>query len=75
MVNHEIKNIKSLIKFPSKVNDKELAYFFDLTLKYPFSSLCFLFLTKILHQQKRIGFEQSLNSTALRIPDENYFMI
>ena len=69
MVNHEIKNINSIIKSPSKVNDKELAYFFDLTLKYPSSSLCFFFLTKILHQQKRIGFEKSLNSTALRIPD------
>ena len=69
MVNHEIKNINSLINTPSKVNDKELAYFFDLTLKYPSSSLCFLFLTKILQKQKRIGFEQSLNSTALRIPD------
>ena len=69
MVNHEIKNINSLIQNPSKVSDKELAYFFDLTLKYPSSSFCFLFLTKILHQQERIGFEQSLNSTALRIPD------
>ena len=69
MVNHEIKNISSLIENPSKVNDKELTYFFDLTLKYPSSSFCFLFLTKILHQQKRIGFEKSLNSTALRIPD------
>ena len=66
---HEIKNINSLIENPSKVNDKELTYFFDLTLKYPSSSFCFLFLTKILHQQKRIGFEKSLNSTALRIPD------
>ena len=69
MVNHEIKNINSLIENPSKVNDKELTYFSDLTLKYPSSSICFLFLTKILHQQKRIGFEQSLNSTALRIPN------
>ena len=69
MVNHEIRNISSLIENPSKVNDKELTYFLDLTLKYPSSSFCFLFLTKILHQQERIGFEQSLNSTALRIPD------
>ena len=69
MVNHKIKNINSLIQNPSKVNDKELTYFLDLTLKYPSSSFCFLFLTKILHQQERIGFEQSLNSTALRIPD------
>lgn len=69
MVNHEIRNISSLIENPSKVNDKELTYFFDLTLKYPSSSFCFLFLTKVLHQQKRIGFEKSLNSTALRIPD------
>ena len=69
MVNHEIRNISSLIENPEKVNDKELTYFFDLTLKYPSSSFCFLFLTKVLHQQKRIGFEKSLNSTALRIPD------
>ena len=42
MVNHEIRNISSLIENPSKVNDKELTYFFDLTLKYPSSSFCFL---------------------------------
>ena len=69
MVNHEIRNITSLIENPSKVNDKELSYFFDLTLKYPSSSFCFLSLTKILHEQERIGFEKTLNSTALRIPD------
>jgi hypothetical protein len=69
MVNYEIKNISSLIENPLKVNDKELQYIFDLTLKYPSSSFCFLFLTKILHLQKRIGFEKSLNSTALRIAD------
>ena len=69
MVNHEIRNITSLIENPSKVNDKELSYFFDLTLKYPSSSFCFLLLTKILHDQERIGFEKTLNSTALRIPD------
>ena len=69
MVNHEIRNITSLIENPSKVNDKELSYFFDLTLKYPSSSFCFLLLTKILHEQERIGFEKTLNSTALRIPD------
>ena len=69
MVNHEIRNITSLIENPSKVNDKELSYFFDLTLKYPSSSFCFLSLTKILYEQERIGFEKTLNSTALRIPD------
>ena len=69
MVNHEIRNITSLIENPSKVNDKELSYFFDLTLKYPSSSFCFLLLTKILYEQERIGFEKTLNSTALRIPD------
>ena len=69
MVNHEIRNITSLIENPSKVNDKELSYFFDLTLKYPSSSFCFLSLTKILHEQERIGFEKTLNSTALRIPN------
>ena len=69
MVNHEIRNIDSLIEDPSKVNAKELAYVLDLTLKYPSSSFCFLFLTKILHQQEKIGFEKTLNSTALRIAD------
>ena len=52
MVNHEIRNISSLIENPSKVNDKELTYFFDLTLKYPSSSFCFLFLQKFFISKK-----------------------
>ena len=69
MVEYPLKNIKQLIEEPEKVSEKELEFFFDLTLKYPFSGICFLFLSKILNYQKRIGFEKSLNSTALRIVD------
>ena len=69
MVEHPVKNINELIKDPEKVSEKNLEFFFELTLKYPFSGICFLFLSKILSHQKRIGFEQSLNSTALRIGD------
>ena len=69
MVEYSLKNIKELIENPEKVSEKELKIFFELTLKYPFSGICFLFLSKILNHQKRIGFEKSLNSTALRISD------
>ena len=69
MVEYPLKNIKQLIEEPEKVSEKELKFFFDLTLKYPFSGICFLFLSKILRHQNRIGFEKSLNSTALRIVD------
>ena len=69
MVNHNIKNIAELINNPEKINDQDLSYFFDLTLKYPASNFCFLILTKILHRQNRIGFEKSLNSTSLRFGD------
>jgi hypothetical protein len=69
MVEYPLKNIKQLIEDPGKVSEKELDFFFGLTLKYPFSGICFLFLSKILNYQKRIGFEKSLNSTALRIVD------
>jgi tetratricopeptide (TPR) repeat protein len=69
MVEYQLKNIKELIDSPGKVSEKDLEFFFGLTLKYPFSGICFLFLSKILNHQKRIGFEQSLNSTALRIGD------
>ena len=69
MVEYPLKNINELIKDPEKVSEKNLEFFFELTLKYPFSGICFLFLSKILSHQKRIGFEQSLNSTALRIGD------
>ena len=69
MVNHNIKNIEELINNPEKINDQDLSYFFDLTLKYPASNFCFLILTKILHRQNRIGFEKSLNSTSLRFGD------
>ena len=69
MVEYPLKNIKQLIEDPEKVSEKDLEFFFELTLKYPFSGICFLFLSKILNHQKRIGFEKSLNSTALRIGD------
>ena len=71
MVEYPLKNIKELIESPEKVSDKELEFFFELTVKYPFSGICFMFLSKILNHQKRIGFEQSLNSTALRIGDRS----
>ena len=71
MVEHPLKNIKELIENPDKVSEKDIEFFFELTLKYPFSGICFLFLSKILNQQKRIGFEQSINSTALRIGDRS----
>ena len=69
MVEYPLKNINEFIKNPEKVSEKYLEFFLELTLKYPFSGICFLFLSKILNHQKRIGFEQSLNSTALRIGD------
>ena len=69
MVEYPLENIKQLIEDPGKVSEKDIGFFFELTLKYPFSGICFLFLSKILNHQKRIGFEQSLNSTALRIGD------
>ncbi|MDG1689247.1 MAG: tetratricopeptide repeat protein [Flavobacteriales bacterium] len=69
MVEYPLENIKKLIENPEKASEKDLGFFFELTLKYPFSGICYLFLSKILNHQKRIGFEQSLNSTALRIGD------
>ena len=69
MVEYPLENIKQLIETPEKASKKDLEFFFELTLKYPFSGICFLFLSKILNHQKRIGFEKSLNSTALRIVD------
>ena len=69
MVEYSLENIKQLIENPEKASEKDLEFFFELTLKYPFSGICFLFLSKILNHQKRIGFEKSLNSTALRIGD------
>ena len=69
MVEYPLENIKQLIENPEKASEKDLEFFFELTLKYPFSGICFLFLSKILNHQKRIGFEKSLNSTALRIGD------
>ena len=71
MVKYQLENIKKLIEDPEIVSEKDLEFFFDLTLKFPFSGICFLFLSKILNHQRRIGFEQSLNSTALRIGDRS----
>ena len=69
MVEYPLENIKQSIEDPEKASKKDLEFFFKLTLKYPFSGICFLFLSKILNHKKRIGFEKSLNSTALRIGD------
>ena len=66
MVEHQIKDFNQLIENPEKVNEKELTYILKLTTKYPSSNFCFFMLTKILHYQKRIGYEKSLNSAALR---------
>ena len=66
MVEHQIKDFNQLIENPEKVNEKELTYISKLTTKYPSSNFCFFMLTKILHYQKRIGYEQSLNRAALR---------
>ena len=66
MVEHQIKDFNQLIENPEKVNEKELTYISKLTNKYPSSNFCFFMLTKILHYQKRIGYEKSLNSAALR---------
>jgi len=64
-----IGKYQAINRDPEKASEKDLEFFFELTLKYPFSGICFLFLSKILNHQKRTGFEQSLNSTALRIGD------
>ena len=40
MVNKTLKNIDFLLKNKEQINDSELAYLFDLTVKYPFSSFC-----------------------------------
>jgi hypothetical protein len=71
MVETSFKNINEVIISPKKVSEKDLKNIFDLTLKYSFSGICFLFLARVLNSQKRIGFEKVLNSTALRIADRS----
>jgi hypothetical protein len=71
MVETSFKNINEVIISPEKVSEKDLKNIFDLTLKYSFSGICFLFLARVLNSQKRIGFEKVLNSTALRIADRS----
>ena len=71
MVEISFKNINEVIISPEKVSEKDLRNIFDLTLKYPFSGICFLFIARVLNSQKRIGFEQVLNSTALRIANRS----
>jgi tetratricopeptide (TPR) repeat protein len=71
MVENSLKNISEVIISPEKVSEKDLRNIFDLTLKYSFSGICFLFLARVLNSQKRIGFEKVLNSTALRIADRS----
>ena len=71
MVEISLKNISEVIISPKKVSEKDLRNIFDLTLKYSFSGICFLFLARVLNSQKRIGFEQVLNSTALRIANRS----
>ena len=71
MVENSFKNMKELISKPEKVSEKNLKYIFDLTLKYPYSGISFLFLARVINCQKRTGFEQILNSTALRIADRS----
>jgi hypothetical protein len=71
MVETSFKNINEVIISPEKVSEKDLRNIFDLTLKYSFSGICFLFLARVLNSQKRIGFEKVLNSTALRIADRS----
>ena len=71
MVEISFKNINEVIISPEKVSEKDLRNIFDLSLKYSFSGICFLFIARVLNSQKRIGFEQVLNSTALRIADRS----
>ena len=71
MVENSLKNISEVIISPKKVSEKDLRNIFNLTLKYSFSGICFLFLARVLNSQKRIGFEKVLNSTALRIANRS----
>jgi hypothetical protein len=54
MVEYPLENIKQSIEDPEKASKKDLEFFFKLTLKYPFSGICFLFLSKILNHQKEL---------------------
>ena len=64
MVNKTLKNIDFLLKNKERINDSELAYLFDLTVKYPFSSFCHYVVFSVLKKQNRTGYENMLKKTA-----------
>ena len=66
MVENPIQNISYLFDNPGKTSDQELNYLFNLAKKYPYSSVCFIIIAKILKSQKRTGFSSLLKSAALR---------
>ena len=72
MVNKTLKNIDLLLKNKEQINDSELAYLFDLTVKYPFSSFCHFVVFSVLKKQNRTGYENMLKKTALRFHNRTY---
>ena len=72
MVNKTLKNIDFLLKNKQQINDSELAYLFDLTVKYPFSSFCHYVVFSVLKKQNRTGYENMLKKTAIRFHNRIY---
>ena len=72
MVNKTLKNIDFLLKNKERINDSELAYLFDLTVKYPFSSFCHYVVFSVLKKQNRTGYENMLKKTAIRFHNRVY---
>ena len=72
MVNKTLKNIDFLLKNKEQINDSELAYLFDLTVKYPFSSFCHYVVFSVLKKQNRTGYENMLKKTAVRFHNRIY---
>ena len=72
MVNKTLKNIDFLLKNKEQINDSELAYLFDLTVKYPFSSFCHYIVFSVLKKQNRTGYENMLKKTAIRFHNRIY---
>ena len=72
MVNKTLKNIDFLLKNKEQINDSELAYLFDLTVKYPFSSFCHYVVFSVLKKQNRTGYENMLKKTAIRFHNRVY---
>ena len=72
MVNKTLKNIDFLLKNKEQINDSELAYLFDLTVKYPFSSFCHYVVFSVLKKQNRTGYENMLKKTAIRFHNRIY---